>query len=187
MTEEPAPAGESTAVVLARDPKADLDAERRGERFLKRVAGLSAEEWGRLDAAAQRLFARDPLSRWESARYLASFTAMVPAFEAAFTAFGIVSGLVADARRWLRGGPGRFDHRPSYEAAVRHEELADSALVRQLRALGGIRERGSHVSGAAWFVLDFSLVALHLHRGLAPDAFARLYAPGEPVIPFASL
>ena len=48
---------------------------RRAERFLQRLAGLTPVEWGRLDAAADRLMADDPVARWQRARWEAAFAA----------------------------------------------------------------------------------------------------------------
>ena len=153
-----------------------------GERFLKRVAALDAAQWGRLDASAQQLLARDPISRWRRSRYAASFLAALPILESALAASGLVADLSKDVAALLRGVP---DWRSGDLRGVGRERPGDPRWE-QLRSLRAIRERGAH-GGDAAYLLGFVLAALWGRGSLPPDAFRRLYAPVEPVIPLASL
>jgi len=158
-----------------------------GERFLKRVAALDAAQWGRLDAAAQQLLARDPISRWRHARYHAAIAAQVPALEALFTAMHLAidayTGVTVAVELLVRGDRVWKDHDPTTSVT----QLADTPETRQWRSLSAICERGRSRLGDASVVLSSALLALQLHRRLSPEAVRRMYAPVEPVIPLDSL
>ena len=176
--DEPRP---GTALVRTGSP-AEQEALLLGERFLKRVAALDAAQWGRLDAAAQRLLARDPISRWQRSRYAASFLAALPIFESALVPLGFFSDVSKDVAALLGGVS---DWRSGELRGAGRERPGDPRWE-QLRSLRAIRERGAH-GGDAAYLLGFVLAALWGRDRLPPDAFRRIYAPVEPVIPLASL
>ncbi|GLC23561.1 hypothetical protein [Roseisolibacter agri] len=150
------------------------------DRWLARVARLGPAEWGRLDAIGQRFVAGDPMSRWQRAARLSAAGAAVPALPALQQALAVVGfgvELVRDLTGGTHDGPRRpRDAPPSADPRTRRRV----AQVQSLWDLGHAQPGGG---GAAMSCLMLGLAALHARPLLPADAFARLYALVEPVIP----
>lgn len=164
--------------------------EQRFARFVDRVAMLSAEDWGRLDASCAHLDPRDPIGRWRWTRHRAAILHVIPALEVVATAFFAATGaaqLAGDALlgwtraprplRWQLPAP-PTDH-PSPHYAALFARLAP--LRRAIEAQPGREDALSST------ILQFAGLAILVGRLRDPDAIRRIYEPIEPVIPYASL
>lgn len=155
------------------------------DRFLARVAALGPAQWGRLDAIAQRVFAADPIARWQLAGHVTASAAIPPAVQQTLRSFvfgmsvlGDVAGLVRPRRERARRRPPPLP--PSANAEAR-------ALDAWLRSLLDLHEAQPGATDQTVEVLAFALWALHLRDRVPAATFARLYAPVEAVIPLASV
>jgi hypothetical protein len=182
--------------------------ERRLDAYVARVRALSAAEWGRLDATGTRLMDNTPWARVRRARldadsYIA-FTRLVPREVAVGGA--TVARAVADVGRWLGTRPSRdplapprrpiqlpTDPRwpeptPELRAAMARSErwYGRVAEIRRLVREAPATARSESGGAAAIRVLEYGLTGLTCLE-VDRDAALRLYAPVEPVIPFASL
>ncbi len=147
------------------------------ERWLSRVARLEPAAWGRLDAIGQRFLAGDPMSRWQRAARLSAAGAVVPALRHALAVVGFGVELIHDLTGGPRDGPRRpRDAPPSADPRTRR-------LVAQVQSLWDLGRAQPGGGGAALSCLMLALAALHARPLLPADAFARLYALVEPVIP----
>ena len=79
---------QQTAQEIAREAAARLE---RVDRYLDRVAALSATDWGRLDAVGTRLQGNDPLTRWRRARRFGVESSVFPWLERPVT-FAYLAG-----------------------------------------------------------------------------------------------
>lgn len=180
---------------------------RRLSAFVARVDALSAEEWGRLDAAGARFLARDPLGFAErSVRYAALVGGLTGAGDllaipavAALQAAGWLVGTIADGVRIVLDLPDRrrttvedalrrIRSQPS-AAATSEEHRAVGDAVRHLAAATLDAAGTGHVASAepAFTVLSTALAAVIWHERIGAGNAARLYELVEPVIPWASL
>lgn len=154
------------------------------DRWLARVARLGPAEWGRLDAIGQRFTAGDPMSRWQRAERTSALAAALPALERALAVVGFGAELVRDltgrSRRGWSDARRPRDASPSAHPRVRR-------LVAQLQTLWDLGEAQPGGAGAAMPCLVLAMVALHARPQLPADAFARLYALVEPVVPAAGV
>lgn len=154
------------------------------DRFLARLAALSAGQWGRLDALAERLDAGDPISRWRRAEWQASFAAGVPAVEAVVR--GVVFGrsLLDDL---LRRAPAGRDDGPFTAALGAAGGVGAARLDAQLRSLVDLCAAQPGERRGTLALLASAVLALHARDTLPPRAFARLYEPVAPVLPLAEV
>ena len=162
----------------------------RAERFLARVAALTPEEWGRLDAVGQRLGGRDVVSRVERAAWIGRMIAASlgrPEAAPVAAAFGLVAELAGDVvglvrpRRARRGWPRRLPRpegirSPEAEARFRYFDRLWAAVP----PVGG-------APAPALSALGPALVAIFMSTQRSGAAAMQLYAPVEPTIPFATL
>lgn len=174
MSHPPVPVGEISSPVSAREALAD--------RFLGRVAGLTPEEWGRLDAIAQREHAGDPLARWRHARRFVSGDvggALAATVIAGLSLVVDVAGsvLVAVSPSRARALAAPRARRP----------LRDVALDRRLATLRDTARARAGGEGDATHILIVALVALWERHRLPRETFVRWYELVEPVIPLDSL
>jgi hypothetical protein len=150
------------------------------DRWLARVARLGPAEWGRLDAIGQRFTAGDPMSRWQRADRMAAIAAALPALERALAVFGFGAELLHDLLGGARGArfavPRPRDPSPAADPAGRR-------LVAQLQSLWDLGHAQPGGAGAAMSCLHLALLALHARPRMPVEAFARLYALVEPVVP----
>ena len=184
------------------------DDDRRLDAYLARVRALSPAEWGRLDAIGVRLADNTPWARVRRARLdadaFAALTRLVPREVAVGGAAFIRAA--TDAGRWLavRAAPDplapprrpvrqptdatRPDPTPGLrEAYARQERWL--TLVGELRRVtrdAPAARRSASGGAAAIRVLEYGLMGI-AYRALDAAVADRLYAPVEPVIPFASL
>ena len=188
------------------DPLAHAD--RRREAYLARVRALRAADWGRLDAIGARLADNTPWARWRRAAIDADRVPPVSRLvgREVAGASALVARAARDAGRWLAVAPApdplapprRPVHAPTdprrpapspewREALARHERwLAAVAEVRHAAREAPAAARSASRGAAAALVLEHGLHALLVHPWDA-EAAARLYAPVEPVVPFAAL
>lgn len=188
----------------------DYRLNRRLRRFLSAVEGLEASEWGQLEAAAARMSSRDLAGFLDRTSYLGSALSglmgagellTVPA-AAALQAGGWAVGNFADGVRIVCNRP-----RPSPLASSVAEELERVAARRKTGAsfaddmdMLGALERLSRCTlnalGSAdsprsadplFLLLSGAAMAVALSHRFGAERTARLYAPVEPVIPWASL
>jgi len=151
------------------------------DRWLARVARLGPAEWGRLDAIGQRFTAGDPMSRWQRAARVSAAGAVLPALEHGLAVLGFGVELVHDLLGGARDGPRRpRDAPPSADPRTRR-------LVAQAQSLWDLGHAQAGGGGAAMSCLTLALAALYARPLLPPEAFARLYALVEPVIPAADV
>jgi len=151
------------------------------DRWLARVARLGPAEWGRLDAIGQRFAAGDPISRWQRADRMAALAAALPTLARALAIVGFGTELVHD----LLGSPRSAMRRPRDAAASAPAGVR--LLVAQAQALWDLGEAQPGGAGAAMSCLMVALLALRARPQLPAEAFARLYALVEPVIPVATI
>ena len=181
--DEPRP---GTALVRTGSP-AEQEGLLLGERFLERVAALDAVQWGRLDAAAQQLTGKDPVSRWRRARWHSAAASKLPVLADMLTVMNLAIGVAVDVTFGLellvRGDRAWKDHDPTAALAA----MPETPFTRQWRSLAGIRERGRSPLGHAGLLLSVALVALQMRHTIDEEALRETYAPVEPVIPLASL
>lgn len=151
------------------------------DRWLSRVARLEPAAWGRLDAIGQRCEAGDPMSRWQRADRVAALASALPALERALAVFGFGAELVRDLLGATRDASRRPpDASPTADPRTRR-------LVAQVQSLWDLGHAQPGGGGAAMSCLMLGLAALHARPLLSADAFARLYALVEPVIPVADV
>lgn len=181
--------------------------ERRIDVYLARVRTLSATEWGRLDAIGTRLADNTPWVRVRRARLDADayfmFTRLVPREVAVGGA--TVARAVSDLGRWLAAQPPGDplapprrpiqlhtdprlpDPTPEQRAALASMERWRMVVAELRRAVREAPAAARSASGAAAIrVLEYGLSAIATHE-MDREVARRLYAPVEPVIPFASL
>jgi hypothetical protein len=173
----------STAVVRTLAP----GREAAVDRFLVRLGALGPEGWGRLDAVAERLGAGDPIARWQSAERHAAFAGSVPTLKtvvhAVVFAHSLVGGLFGRGPR----------PRPVRAASVGRRSVGVAGdsnterLNQQLRSLVDLYDAQPGGWDGTFDLVLTTLLALHLRDRIPPDAFRRLYAPAERVIPLASV
>jgi hypothetical protein len=175
---------DSTALVVRTLPS---DRDAAAERFLARVARLTAAEWGRLDAIGERLGAGDPIARWRRADRWAALAGVrgrsLPRLGATLAVLGFGAELVSD----LLGGRAGRRLPATFPEPSPHAAPEARRAHAQLRTLldAAAAQPGDATTALPWLAL--ALFALRLRDALAPEAFARLYAPVEPVIPAASV
>ena len=158
----------------------------RVDRYLDRDAALTAADWGRLDAAGQQLYARDPLARWRLARRFAQ-EHVGPPLRAPFTVFILGMEVALQAVHALDGDRGLTHWFASFDDPARPRSAELERMGAQVRRLYEIAATKPGGPGAAVACLGLGLMALHSGRAAAPDTVAGLYSTVEPVIPFASL
>lgn len=158
------------------------------DRFLARLAALSPRQWGELDAIGQRLHASDPITLWATARRLSAFTSKAPAFEDVSTVITFVSMGLGRLANLGRRRPSRPE-RPYYATphARSYPDSETRAFAQRMDTLTDIQHHQPGGPGDAGACLWVAMSALWQRDHLTPEGFARLYAPVEPVIPFASL
>lgn len=168
------------------DPERDRK-HQRIDAFVEHVRLLSPEDWGRLDASADRHFRG---SLWARLRKLRLQVDLV---------LGPVGMLVREIGPELPGVVasvlrGDDESARSYAARETPAMLFDEEMPLPkgrypfpILTLHNLAQRQPLGPGRAWECLFFALVALEMRDSFTPEVFARLYAPMEPVIPLASL
>jgi hypothetical protein len=196
-----------TALVPASIPSPDPDA--RADRFLARVAALTPAEWGRLDAIGAEHVAQDAWGAVSRVRQTAALLDGLPAGPVLGAVFGGMTALflaVDLARVGVAGllgvpRPAGWMRRPADRpeapagAPLSPEAAASRRVTARLQRLHDLAGAQPGGVGPSVAVLGMALVAAGApdEAGLrAPDGrpkavLAALYAPVEPVIPFASL
>lgn len=179
----------------------DATAEARAERFLARVAALTPEEWGRLDAIAQRQYAGDLLTRLErvqrTARMSDAAWRQVPRSREAVVVMRstqlllVTTSIVRELRDWVL----RHEREPwRWPPRMRDGATASPQTQRILAALETWTDRLMTVAaaqpGGLGLATSLLCMALSVLLSGGPELMplaAEIYEPVEPVIPFASL
>jgi hypothetical protein len=159
----------------------------RVDRYLERVAALSATDWGRLDAAGQRFNARDLLARWRRARRFAGDGILPLAFHEAMAVAFFTADILKSAVDGRDGEEAPTGWLTSLDAAAQPRSPEGDRMIAQIRRLHEIAAAQPGGPGAALSCLGAGLVALHITHTLSTDPRTSLYSIVEPVIPLASL
>jgi hypothetical protein len=157
----------------------------RADRYLERVAALSAAEWGRLDAAGQQLAVSDPMAAWRRARRATSVGIVPPAVESVMGVMSAVEDLVKRVASAL--GLGSVVERIAAADPDGPLDADGERMQAQYRRLTEIASAQPGGARDAIHALSEGLLALHTRHLRTPKSFRRAYAPVEPVIPAASL
>ncbi len=167
----------TTTAIVVREDSTRLDA------FLARVAGLSPDDWGRLDALGARRKGGDPLARVERARHEAWVMGKTPRELAVPARF--LLDLVGDA---VAIADGRYDEPTKRPRELPPNVVGEPRLLHErLVSLWEIAAAQPGGPGDAMWVLRPALVGLAMRGRVSPRAFERMWAPLEPFIPFATL
>jgi hypothetical protein len=161
--------------------------EALADRFLARVAALTPEQWGRLDAIGQRDAAGDPVARWRRARRVAAVAVETPWLESVVTAVALTGEVAMDVAGALRDAWRPPAPAPSRVALRRQPTPESRALGERLETLRDTARARAGGQGDAGRVLTWGLLALWQRPHVAPETFARQYELVEPVIPIRSL
>ena len=159
----------------------------RAERFLQRLAGLTPAEWGRLDAAADRLMADDPIARWQRARWEAAFAAPL-----AIEPLVVGTVFLLDVARDIAGrrdDPRELMRRLRAGADAvgqRHPEAAQTASQFD-RLVSIVTEQPAAGASHVLSVVLHGFVAVRMEGVLSARICRRMYAPLQPVIPLDTL
>ncbi len=184
----------------------DSRVNRRLSNFVSKVESLGPSEWGVLEAAGARLFARDPAGFLDRSTYIgraiSGLTGVgelltVPA-AAALLVGGWAVGNLADGIRIVFDRP-----RPAPLARSVADALGREAAKRGghgdegfMEAVERLSRRAVDALGSAdaarpadpvFYLLLGAALAIHGEDRMGAEQAARLYAPVEPVIPWQSL
>jgi hypothetical protein len=184
----------------------DSRVNRRLSNFVSKVESLGPSEWGVLEAAGARLFAKDPAGFLDRSTYIgraiSGLTGVgelltVPA-AAALQVGGWAVGNLADGIRIVFDRP-----RPAPLARSVADALGREAAKRGGQERAGFMEATERLSQRAvdalgsadsarpadpvFYLLLGAALAIHGEDRMSAEQAARLYAPVEPVIPWESL
>ena len=169
------PSASTALVVRAADDRVDA--------FLTRVAGLSPEAWGRLDARGAKLRPDDPLARFSRASYLSRLVRGVPRELAVPVTFFF--DLIGDIVSLVTGKERDATKRP--EPLPTHADPDARRLHERWVALWEIAAAQPGGPGDALRLLKPALTGLVLRGLFSARALERIWEPVEGEIPLNSL